>query len=100
PDCCIAASGTGSSARRGIIAAMPHTAPRRAPFRRSRVTRAFAPFAALLLVVCSCARREAPGPKADFSVALLTPGPISDAGWNAGAYDGLKAIEKELGAKI
>ena len=35
---------------------------------------------------------------AGFQVALLTPGPISDAGWNAGAWDGLKAIEKELGA--
>jgi basic membrane lipoprotein Med (substrate-binding protein (PBP1-ABC) superfamily) len=35
-------------------------------------------------------------------VALLTPGPISDAGWNAGAYEGLKAIqnEKELGASV
>ena len=35
-----------------------------------------------------------------FRVALLTPGPISDAGWNAGAYDGLKTIEKELGARV
>jgi len=35
-----------------------------------------------------------------FRVALLTPGPISDAGWNAGAYDGLKAIEKALGARV
>ena len=33
-------------------------------------------------------------------MALLTPGPISDAGWNAGAYEGLKAIEKELGASV
>ena len=35
-----------------------------------------------------------------FKVALLTPGAISDAGWNALAYDGLKAIEKELAAKV
>ena len=35
-----------------------------------------------------------------FKVALLTPGSISDAGWNALAYDGLKQIEKELGAEI
>jgi basic membrane lipoprotein Med (substrate-binding protein (PBP1-ABC) superfamily) len=35
-----------------------------------------------------------------FKVGLLTPGPISDNGWNAGAYEGLKAIEKELGAKV
>lgn len=36
----------------------------------------------------------------DFKVALLTPGPVSDAGWSAMAYDGLKAIESELGAKV
>lgn len=36
----------------------------------------------------------------DFKVALLTPGPISDAGWNAMAFEGLKAIESQIGAKI
>ena len=35
-----------------------------------------------------------------FKVALLTPGSISDAGWNALAYDGLKQIETELGAEV
>ena len=35
-----------------------------------------------------------------FKVALLLPASITDGGWNAFAYDGLKAIEKELGAKI
>jgi len=35
-----------------------------------------------------------------FRVALLTPGPVSDAGWNASAYNGLKLIEKRLGAEI
>ena len=35
-----------------------------------------------------------------FKVALLTPGPISDAGWSAMAYEGLKAIESELGASV
>jgi basic membrane lipoprotein Med (substrate-binding protein (PBP1-ABC) superfamily) len=37
---------------------------------------------------------------AKFKVALLTPGSISDAGWNALAYEGLKRIEKELEAEI
>jgi len=37
---------------------------------------------------------------AEFRVALVTPGPTNDAGWNASAYAGLKRIEKELGAKI
>lgn len=35
-----------------------------------------------------------------FKVALLSPGPVSDAGWNAIAYEGLKKIEAELGAQI
>ena len=33
-----------------------------------------------------------------FSVALLTPGPVSDAGWNASAFDGLQLIKQNLGA--
>jgi len=35
-----------------------------------------------------------------FKVALLTPGPISDAGWNALAYEGLLAIRDQLGAEV
>ncbi|MCZ6680485.1 MAG: BMP family protein [Candidatus Poribacteria bacterium] len=39
--------------------------------------------------------------KADeFKVAMLVPGSISDAGWNALAYEGLKRIEAELGAQV
>ena len=59
---------------------------------------------ALLLAFAACGPggpKESPKPPAPaFTVALLTPGPISDAGWNAGAYEGLKAIERELGAGI
>ncbi len=33
-----------------------------------------------------------------FKVALLTPGPVSDAGWNAAAYQGLELIKTKLGA--
>lgn len=39
-------------------------------------------------------------PKATFKVALLTPGPISDKSWNAGAYAGLMAIRDSLGAEV
>lgn len=35
-----------------------------------------------------------------FRVALLTAGPVSDAGWYAGAYEGLLAIEDSLGASV
>jgi len=34
-----------------------------------------------------------------FRVALLTPGPISDQAWNAGAYAGLMRIRDSLGAQ-
>jgi len=33
-------------------------------------------------------------------VALLTPGPISDQSWNAGAYRGLQRIRDSLGAQV
>jgi basic membrane lipoprotein Med (substrate-binding protein (PBP1-ABC) superfamily) len=33
-------------------------------------------------------------------VALLTSGPVSDAGWYAGAYDGLQMIGDSLGARV
>ncbi len=35
----------------------------------------------------------------ELKVALLTPGPVSDAGWNALASQGLQAIAKETGAE-
>jgi basic membrane protein A len=35
----------------------------------------------------------------NFRVALLTPGPVSDAGWNAAAFDGLQLIKAKLGAE-
>ena len=34
------------------------------------------------------------------SVALLTSGPVSDAGWHAGAYEGLQLIGDSLGLRI
>lgn len=36
----------------------------------------------------------------DFRVALLTPGPVSDQSWNAGAYRGLMRIRDSLGARV
>ena len=38
--------------------------------------------------------------KTGIKVALLTPGDINDQGWNQLAHEGLKAVEKELGAKV
>jgi len=49
-----------------------------------------------------CQRGESPptGAGAAFKVALLTPGPVSDAGWNALAYEGLLLIRDRLGAEV
>jgi basic membrane lipoprotein Med (substrate-binding protein (PBP1-ABC) superfamily) len=44
--------------------------------------------------------RESGAEGAGFSVALLTPGPISDQSWNGGAYQGLLRIRDSLGARI
>jgi basic membrane lipoprotein Med (substrate-binding protein (PBP1-ABC) superfamily) len=40
------------------------------------------------------------GSEGGFKVALLNPGPISDAGWNASAYEGLLAVRDQLGAEV
>jgi basic membrane lipoprotein Med (substrate-binding protein (PBP1-ABC) superfamily) len=59
------------------------------------LTRALAP---LLCLALSCSAQEAAD--GSFRVALLTPGSISDGGWNAGAYQGLVAIHEQLGAQV
>ena len=51
---------------------------------------------ATLTTGCSKAGRS----NGEFKVALLTPGPISDAGWNAGAYEGLLRIRDSLDAEV
>ena len=62
--------------------------------------------AALALVATACGRdrgAEKAGDGAaagEMRVALLTPGPITDQSWNAGAYNGLKMIRDSLGARI
>jgi len=57
---------------------------------------------AIVVLECSfaCQRQEISDSSAQsFKVALLTPGPVSDAGWNASAFEGLQLIKKELGAE-
>ena len=50
-------------------------------------------------LLAACARPDSRG-AAEFRVALLTPGPISDQSWNAGAYQGLMRIRDSLGAQV
>lgn len=53
----------------------------------------------LLLLLAACSQSE-PAANGAFKVALLSPGPVSDAGWNALAYEGLLEIKAQLGAEI
>ena len=41
-----------------------------------------------------------PPEQGTFQAALLTSGPVSDAGWYAGAYEGLLMLEDSLGAMV
>jgi basic membrane lipoprotein Med (substrate-binding protein (PBP1-ABC) superfamily) len=50
------------------------------------------------LVLFGCTRAGTPNP--GFRVALITPGSVSDAGWNASAFKGLELIRDRLGAGI
>ena len=52
------------------------------------------------LASCTTGRDDASSTDEDFRVALLTPGPISDQSWNAGAYEGLMRIRDSLGAQV
>lgn len=52
------------------------------------------------LTVTACGGSDASESDAPFRAALLTQGPVSDAGWYAGAYEGLLRIEQRWGAEI
>ena len=53
--------------------------------------------AGIFMLACGSPDAEsADGP----SVGLLTSGPVSDAGWHAGAYEGLQLIGESLGFRI
>jgi basic membrane protein A len=64
-------------------------------------TRAALLLLAALLTGCSGGHGSSSSAPAQnsFKVALLTPGPVSDAGWNAAAFDGLQLVKRELGAE-
>jgi len=52
--------------------------------------------ATLLLLACTNTRLSAPA----FRVALVTPGSISDASWNSGAYAGLMQVKDSLAVEV
>ena len=57
-------------------------------------------FVAITLAACSSGEKNGEAGESEFRVALLTPGPISDKSWNAGAYAGLMAIRDTLKAEV
>ena len=57
-------------------------------------------FVAITLAACSSGDKNGGAGESEFRVALLTPGPISDKSWNAGAYAGLMAIRDTLKAEV
>ena len=54
-------------------------------------------FVVLVVVIGTACAKASDG--SGFRVALLTPGPISDQAWNAGAYQGMMRIRDSLGAQ-
>ncbi len=71
------------------------------PNLRSRVTLLCC---ALLLAACGGGERAQPGEgeatAPTLRAALLTAGPVSDAGWYSGAYAGLLMLRDSLGAEV
>lgn len=58
---------------------------------------------ALVVTVTACGGSGETGGAAEsgaFRAALLTAGPVSDAGWYAGAYEGLLLLQDSLGAEV
>jgi basic membrane lipoprotein Med (substrate-binding protein (PBP1-ABC) superfamily) len=53
-----------------------------------------------ILAACGPADRSDAAGEAPFRAALLTAGPVSDAGWYAGAYEGLLMLRDSLGAEV
>jgi len=59
-------------------------------------------FALLQTAACNSKQEQSSKQTSDnsFRVALLTPGPVSDAGWNALAYEGLLKVRDQLNAEV
>lgn len=65
-----------------------------------RLRSALSAIAMLTVSACSGSGGENGAAADGLRVALLTAGPVSDAGWYAGAYEGLLLIEDSLGARV
>lgn len=52
------------------------------------------------ILLSACAGESSDSADGTLQAALLTSGPVSDAGWFASAYEGLLLIEDSLGAEV
>ena len=52
------------------------------------------------IAAAGCSRGAAPATGDSLRVALVTPGSIADAAWNAGAYAGLQQVRDSVGVPI
>jgi basic membrane lipoprotein Med (substrate-binding protein (PBP1-ABC) superfamily) len=52
------------------------------------------------LLSVGCGRKQDAASSTAFRVALVTPGSVADAAWNAGAYQGLQQVRDSLGAEV
>jgi basic membrane protein A len=57
-------------------------------------------WALVALFIGACGKKPDAATPTAFKVALITPGSVSDAAWNAGAYQGLQQIKDSLGAEV
>ncbi|HEX5817612.1 MAG TPA: BMP family protein [Gemmatimonadales bacterium] len=57
---------------------------------------------ACALALAACSGKAGDGGQASdaFRVGLITPGSITDAAWNSGAYKGLEMVRDSLGARV
>lgn len=65
-----------------------------------RISTLLLPFLLCVVSGSGCSSESPQIPADTFRVALLTPGPVSDAGWNALAYEGLLKIRDTLHAEV
>lgn len=82
--------------------ASPYTAKRKIVFSTfvTRLSTGLFLLGIVAAAACTGQSKEAISTTRPFKVALLTPGPVSDQSWNAGAYQGLLRIRDSLGAEI
>lgn len=64
------------------------------------VRRSLAILTAASVTLAGCGAEEQDAADDTLRAALLTSGPVSDAGWYAGAYEGLLLLESERGASV